>query len=70
MGTERLIHDHEIAAGDHVRIWRQDDNRFLFEHLMPTGKGVTIVCATLKEALSLWKRLETDPRSEPFASDR
>ena len=53
-----LIFEQEPRAGEHVRIWREQEDRFSFEHLMPTGKGITIPCATLSEALSLWEGLK------------
>ncbi len=50
-----LIFEQEPRAGEHIRIWREQEDRFSFEHLMPTGKGITIPCASLSEALSLWE---------------
>jgi hypothetical protein len=53
-----LIFEQEPRAGEHIRIWREQEDRFSFEHLMPTGKGITIPCSTLSEALSLWESLK------------
>ena len=58
MNNQRLIHDRQVAAGEHVRIWENRNGQFLFEHLMPTGKGVAITCASIDEALSLWRQVE------------
>ena len=55
-----LIFEQEPRAGEHIRIWREQEDRFSFEHLMPTGKGITIPCSTLSEALSLWESLKAE----------
>lgn len=46
--------------GEHVRIWRYDDGRFLMERVHATGKGIDVFCADFDEALTLWCRSETD----------
>lgn len=63
MPLSYLIYEKQVAAGEHVRIWRQQDGRFSFEHLMPTGKGSTVLCATLQEALMLRDQIKKNASS-------
>jgi hypothetical protein len=58
METPLPIFEHQTAAGEHVRIWRYKDGRFLLEHVKPTGKGTMIFCPTFEKALELWCQLE------------
>ena len=67
MNTQRLIHDRQITAGEHVRIWQERNGQFLFEHLRPTGKWVTITCDSIDEAISLWRQVEKKGLPVPFA---
>ena len=61
----------EERAGVHVRIWRYEDGRFLFERVSPTGKGIAVFCPTFEKALELWCQSGsgTEP-SEPESSER
>ena len=58
MRIPHLVFEQHTPGGEHLRIWRQQDGGFSFEHLEPTGKGITISCTTLGEALMLWRRLK------------
>ena len=41
------------ASDSHLRIWRYDDGRYLFERMRPTGKGIAVFCPTFDEAVNL-----------------
>lgn len=58
MNTPRLIQERQLNAGEHVRIWQEPSGRFMFEHLKPAGRWVTINCDSLEEAIALLKRIE------------
>ena len=62
MQAHHLVFEQQLAAGEHVRIWRQKDGQFSFEHLLPTGKGRTITCPTIEEAMLLWQQAKARPR--------
>ncbi len=53
MDNARLLFEQRLRAGERIRLWHQGEGRYLFEHLMPTGKGRTIPCATLEEVRKL-----------------
>ncbi|MDA0746394.1 MAG: hypothetical protein O2954_07735 [bacterium] len=53
-----LIFEQEPRAGEHVRIWFHGDGRFGFEHLQASGKGTSISCPTLGDAMLLWKQIK------------
>lgn len=60
MGEPVLLIERE-QHGEHVRIWRYEDGRFLMERVHKTGKGIAVFCPNFDEALELWCRSETPP---------
>ncbi len=61
----RLVFEKRFTNGERVRIWRQRGAHFDFEHLMPTGKGRIISCATLGQAMVLWSLLRQEKSRGP-----
>jgi hypothetical protein len=61
----RLVFEKRFANGERVRIWRQRGAHFDFEHLMPTGQGRIISCATLGQAMVLWSLLRQEKSGGP-----
>ena len=52
------------ASDSHLRIWRYDDGRYLFERMRPTGKGIAVFCPTFDEAVNLLCQPEADRTAE------
>ncbi|MFT5370400.1 MAG: hypothetical protein ACI8V2_005382 [Candidatus Latescibacterota bacterium] len=67
MISSKLFHEHQVAAGDHVRIWQSEDGN-VFEHILPTGHSITIRCRTLDEARYLMAQLVHDDSGVDFQS--
>ena len=44
----------EATAGVHIRIWRYEDEQYLFERVGPSGKGIAVFRPTFEKALELW----------------
>jgi hypothetical protein len=64
MARHRLILEDHKGQGEHIRIWRDTDQGFYCEHLKPSGKAITVPCATLKEAMEFWRNLKGDASRE------
>ena len=57
------------APDGHLRIWRYEDGRYLFEIVGHAKKGITVFCPTFEKAQELWSHYETDQDEDPRHTD-